>query len=473
MRFIIAVSLLASAATVPPAMAAPVETFRLHPKNPRYFEWQGKPAVLITATEHYGAVLNLDFDYVTYLNELQARGFNLTRAFSGAYREIAGSFGIKENTLAPKAGRFVCPWARSSTPGASDGGNKFDLTRWDSAYFARLKDFIAEAGKRGVIVELVFFCTMYGDELWQASPMNARNNINDIGNVGTYEVYAIKEKALQEAQEAMVQKVVIELNGAPNLYYEICNEPYERGGLTREWTHAIAGRIVATESKLPRKHLIAEGIHRDSPKIIDPHPAISIFNFHAAKPQHVQVNDIAKAFGDDETGGKGVKDFPYRSEGWEFMLAGGAVFDHLDFSFTCTHPDGTHKLTNEPGGGGPTLRRQLQVLKEFFATIDFLKMKSDTNVVRAVGSLESGEKQKPIKIQALVEPGVGYAIYFNGRGPCEATLDLPAGRYRAEWVNTLTGAVDNDEPIDHLGGRRTLRSPAFVEDIALRIKRFP
>jgi hypothetical protein len=268
---------------------APIETFRLHPQDGRYFDYQGKPTVLITATEHYGAVLNLDFDHIIYLDELQARGFNLTRAFSGAYREIPGSFGIRENTLAPKPGRFICPWARSSTPGASDGANKFDLTRWDSAYFARLRNFVAEAGKRGVIVELVLFCTIYSEELWQASPMNARNNISGLGNVGPYQVYAMKEKALHEAQEAMVEKIVKELNDAPNLYYEICNEPYERGGLTKKWTYSIIDRIVATESTLPRKHLIAEGINRDSPKLVDPHPAVSIFNFHTATPRCVQA----------------------------------------------------------------------------------------------------------------------------------------------------------------------------------------
>jgi hypothetical protein len=456
------VSLLTSAATVMQTMAAPIETFRLHPKNPRYFEWHGKPTVLVTASEHYGAVLNLDFDYITYLNELQRYGFNLTRTFSGAYREIPGSFNIKENTLAPKPGRFVCPWA-------CDDGDKFDLTKWDAAYFKRLKAFIAEAGKRGIIVELVFFCTMYSDELWQASPMNSRNNINGIGKVGPYEVYAMKEKALQEAQEAMVQKVVTELNDAPNLYYEICNEPYERGGLTKQWTHAIADRIVAAESKLPRKHLIAEGINRGS-RVVDPHPAISIFNIHAAAPEHVRMNDIPKAFGDDETGGKGIKDFPYRSEGWEFMLAGGGVFDHLDFSFTVARPNGTHRLTDEPGGCGPALRAQLKVLKDFFASIDFVKMRSDTNVVRAVRALET-EKPRPIKIQALVEPGVAYAIYFNGRGPCEATVDLPAATYRAEWINPSTGAVDRGESLEHSGGPAKLRSPSFVEDIALRIQR--
>ena len=98
-----------------------------HPENPRYFLFEGKPTFLITSGEHYGAVLNLDFDFVPYLDELHRRGFNLTRTFSGTYREVPGSFKIAGNTLAPAPGRYAAPWARSATPGAADGGNKFDL----------------------------------------------------------------------------------------------------------------------------------------------------------------------------------------------------------------------------------------------------------------------------------------------------------------------------------------------------------
>src|SRR2546423_948450 len=50
--------------------AAQPRALSLHPDNPHYFLWRGKPTVLITAGEHYGAVLNLDFDYLTYLKEL-------------------------------------------------------------------------------------------------------------------------------------------------------------------------------------------------------------------------------------------------------------------------------------------------------------------------------------------------------------------------------------------------------------------
>ncbi|RMG01875.1 MAG: hypothetical protein D6741_04580, partial [Planctomycetota bacterium] len=95
---------------------APSGVLQLHPENSRYFLWRGKPTVLITSGEHYGAVLNLDFDYRRYLATLASDGLNLTRTFSGTYREVATSFGITDNPLAPKPLRYICPWARSETP---------------------------------------------------------------------------------------------------------------------------------------------------------------------------------------------------------------------------------------------------------------------------------------------------------------------------------------------------------------------
>jgi hypothetical protein len=71
----------------------------LHPENPHYFLFRGRPTVLVGSTEHYGAVLNRDFDYVRYLDELHARGLNLTRTFSGVYCEDQRSFGIHGNPV--------------------------------------------------------------------------------------------------------------------------------------------------------------------------------------------------------------------------------------------------------------------------------------------------------------------------------------------------------------------------------------
>ena len=115
------------------SLSAPFDPIALHPENPHYFLWRGKPTILITSGEHYGAVLNRAFDYEPYLATLQSHGFNLTRTFSGAYCEPVGAFKIENNTLAPAPGNLLCPWARSDTPGYANGGNKFDLTQWDRA----------------------------------------------------------------------------------------------------------------------------------------------------------------------------------------------------------------------------------------------------------------------------------------------------------------------------------------------------
>ena len=233
------------------AGAAPIA---LHPDNPHVFLFRERPTVLITSGEHYGAVLNLDFDYVKYLDTLAADGLNLTRTFTGAYIEPQGAFNIAENTLAPKAGRFISPWARS---GQAD---KFDLTKWDPAYFSRLKDFVAQAGKRGIVVELALFCPMYEDMQWKLSPMNAANNINGIGAIGRNDVHTLdRNGGLLPVQEALVRKIVAELHDAENLCYEICNEPYF-GGVTMAWQHHIADVITDAEKDFAYKHLITQNI---------------------------------------------------------------------------------------------------------------------------------------------------------------------------------------------------------------------
>ena len=438
----------------------------LHPANPHYFQFRGKPTVLITGTEHYGAVLNLDFDYVTYLNTLKADGLNLTRTFAGAYVEHSAAFNISNNTLAPLPNRFLCPWSRSATPGYANGGNKFDLHRWDDAYFKRLKDFVAQAGKRGIVVEFVLFCPFYEEAQWNLSPMNAINNVQGIGAASRTNVYTLGRNELLPVQEALVRKCVTELKGFDNLYYEICNEPYF-GGVTLDWQAHIARLVVETEKKQKSKHLIAQNIANGSARIQNPDPNVSIFNFHyATPPEAVPANyGLNKVIGDDETGFKGTADSIYRLEAWEFILAGGAVFDHLDYSFTVGHENGSFALPlKQPGGGSPALRRQLKVLKDFIHSFDFIRLKPNNYLFK--GGIPAGATAR-----ALAEPGKAYAIYVRGGTQANLKLDLLAGTYEVAWLNPRTGSLDKKETLNHRGGSVTVASPDYEEDIALRIVR--
>ncbi len=443
----------------------------LHPENPHYFLWQGRPTILITSAEHYGAVMNLDFDYRRYLDTLAADGMNYTRVFSGAYVEPEGAFKIARNTLAPAAGRFIAPWARSTQPGYANGGNKFDLTRWDDAYFARLKDFIAYAASKNVIVELTLFCPMYEDMQWKLSPMNAANNVNGVGTVVRTDVYTLdRHGGLLAVQESLTRKLVTELNGFANLFFEICNEPYF-GGVTLAWQHRIADVIVDTERGLPVKHLIAQNIANKSARIENPHPAVSIFNFHyATPPDTVGINyGLNRVIGDDETGFRGVADEPYRTEAWDFILAGGGLYNNLDYSFAAGEEAGTFAYpASQPGGGSRALRRQLKILSDFINGFDFIRMSPDNAVIK--GGVPAG-----VTARALVERGRAIAIYLRGTGgdpigPAVLQVDLADGAWQGEWVDTKLGTVVRQARVDG-GGIRTVEAPTFTSDIALRLRR--
>ena len=301
MKFALILGLAVSLCALTAPAAAPLA---LHPRNPHYFQFRGKPTIIITSGEHYGAVLNLDFDYAKYLKTLAKDGLNGTRTWAGAYCEPPSAFNIQSNTLAPLPGRFICPWARSAEPGYPNGGNKFDLNKWDDAYFKRLRGFMAEANRRGVVVELNLFCPFYEEGMWRLSPMNAANNINGVGAVARTNVYTLDHNGgLLAVQEAMVRKLVAELKGFPNLYYEICNEPYF-GGVTLEWQHHIADVITETEKALRVRHLISQNIANDKAKVESPHSAVSILNFHyATPPDTVAMNyGLKRVIGDNETG---------------------------------------------------------------------------------------------------------------------------------------------------------------------------
>ena len=208
--------------------AAARETLRLHPANPHYFEWRGKPMILLTSAEHYGAVLNADFDYRKYLDTLAQDGLNHTRLFTGGlYVEPPGAFNIERNTLAPASGRYLTPYARSDQPGYAGGGNKFDLDRWDPAYFQRLRNFLKYAARRGIIVEVNLFCVFYEDQQWQLSPFNPRNNVNGLPAIQREDVLTLGRSGPYLAlQEQLARKFITELRDFGNLYYEIINEPY-------------------------------------------------------------------------------------------------------------------------------------------------------------------------------------------------------------------------------------------------------
>ena len=71
----------------------------------------------------------------------------------------------------------------------------------------------------------------------------------------------------------------------------------------------------------------------------------------------------------------------------------------------------------------------------------------------------------------LSNPGREYAIYFDGDGPADIAFDLPSGEYSGEWIDTKTGKSTPLETFRLDSKKEILRSPAFQNGIALRLKK--
>jgi len=275
-------------------------------------------------------------------------------------------------------------------------------------------------------------------------------------------------------QEAFVRKVLKEIDEYDNLYYEICNEPYNEVTDTAavdQWHTHMAALIKETEAGLPKKHLIA------SNESIVENQSVSIANYHYVKVRNMPDFDwlfsLNKVLSMDETQGSlhhsGISDV--RVEAWDFIFRGGGAYDNLSWEYTVDNPRGTK--------AAQVIRMQLGNLKKFMGGIDYLRMLPDKNVVI--------EKPDSCFVRVLSEKGKNYAIYLHHsrqkgtdfivgyealqkKFQDSLVLDLPAGKYRIEFSNPSTGRLMSIvKPGNSKAGSTTIITPVFTTDIAIRI----
>jgi hypothetical protein len=469
------------------AVRAHAQAIGIDPANPHYYFFHGKPIVLVTSAEHYGAVINGEFDYVKYLDVLQAYGLNYTRIYPGYLFEPMGKY-MPGNTLGVKPAKLILPWARSNQPGYLLSGNKFDLDQWNPAYFERLKDFITQSAKRGIVVEICLFNAQY-DDTWSLSPLYHENNIQAIGGDDYRDAQTLKEPALVEREAAYVRKIVQEVNGFDNVILEVCDEPsnftpIEEAG---PWVGRMLEVTHDAEANLPKKHLIGQEVQGpvDGPIDFSGNRFISVvvtqYIWHTGhwemgglqgldreyrhnKPIEQNETNYYPLYQGDKVGAS-------RVEAWEFMVGGGAGFNQLNGLFT---PD-------DPAGNTPENAKLLGALRSLKT---FLESFTFENMVPDRGFVVSGFDRET-HYRGLSQYGKQYALYIHhsegGDGhaytvtPGEyrenLVLNLPPGNYKAEWIDPGSYSTLATEDFQQTGPLHVLDTPTYAIDIALRIKR--
>src|SRR5215468_9807329 len=228
--------------------------------NPRFFVDSNGKAVYLT-----GVHLNNDLvdrsdkavlDFTSYLNFLQQYEHNFMRLW--AWEQAAWT-----NESTAKITFDPLPYQRKGPGTALDGGRKFDLTRFNQAYFDRLRSRVVEAGQYGIYVSVMLFQgfssqrkNLGGGNPWTGHPFNVSNNINGIngdpsGNDNGEEVHSLVVPAITSLQEAYVRKVVDTLNDLDNVLYEISGDA---PASSRAWTSPMINYLKNYQAAKPKQH---------------------------------------------------------------------------------------------------------------------------------------------------------------------------------------------------------------------------
>ena len=427
-------------AHAPPSAADNIDAARISPyaKNPRFWQYEGKPVLLLggSETDH---IFLLD-DLETHLDEMQAVGANYVR-----------------NTMSQREGQDLKP--HKPLP---DG--KFDLDQWNQEYWNRFEDMLKWTAEREIFVQIEVWDRFdYSTQNWETSPWNPGNNVNytyeQTGFAPKYPRhsgqdlqpffhsikgmarYGKKLDVIRRYQQAFVAKMLSYSLDHGHVLYCMDNEtstPAEWGKYWIEFIKAKAaekGVMVCTTDMFddafqadqaehtpiifsdPEHYMFADISQVNSRNYDQTHWErlqwlLEQVNTHPRPSNHTKIYGSGyKTFG---TGGPedGIERF------WRNIIGGSA-------SARFHRPDSGNGL-NDLAKGSIKAARILEGLIKFWDVTPQMGLLSDR---------ESNEAYLAAK------PGEYYALYFTNGGSVRLDLTKAPGTYKTTWISVSMGRV--------------------------------
>lgn len=460
---------------------------RIHPSNPRYFTADGESAVYLAGSHTWANLQDIGlpggppFPYTEYLDFMQAYGHNFMR-FWMFEQPARASWTAAPLVFDP------LPWNRPGPGLAADGLPKFDLTSFNAAYFARMRQRLLQAGERGIYAAVMLFqgwslhrtSAPYGDP-WPVHPFNSANNINGIAvpyPAADDDQHACLHSTLNPAvlalQEAYVRKVIDTVNDLDNVLYEIINE----GGALLWQTHMI-DFVHAVERQKAKQHPVgmtyrftpvhpnqvlfdspAEWVSPAKEPVAGAYPGSSFLEDYQNDPppadgRKVVVNDTDHLWGHGGNPQWVWKSFT-RGHNLLFMDPWWPLYIESDPAVTpWTFVGGISKDWRDYPDWEPT-RRALGDTRRYAEKMNLAAMAPHPELASSR--------------YCLANPGHEYLIYLPEAGNVTINLRHGAGRFSVEWYlpqlrRTLPGAY----PL--AGGDYAVTCAPFTGEAVLYLKR--
>ncbi len=463
------------------ASAAQVSGPLVASSNPNYFKDANGAVLLLNGSQTWntfqdwgskGTLQTLDFD--AFVNFLTGHGHNFTLLW---ITEMPKFCNFPATASAPPdliAGPL--PWLRTGPGNATDGGLKFDLTKFNPNFFERLRTRAEALNRAGIYVGVYLFTGEWLNIFRCSSdgyPYTGANNINGVddgytgGKKGTGSITMNAPNAITRFQDAYVEKMIDSLNDLPNVLWIMSEEaPAD----STWWNNHQIAHVRAYESKKQHQHPIgyaaliestdATLYNSDADWVA---PAARISPAESCGSGHprckVSVNDS------DHSYWEMWKDTPQvnRNYEWENFMHGDQVlfmdpyvaYYPRESRNMCVSP--TNAICSGPDKRYDNFRDNLGYILRYSRKLNLAKVRPSSALTSTGYCLA---QTPPV--------GAEYLIYAPSGGAFTVNLSAMAGsrRLSVEWFNPSTGAATTGHPIP-AGSASQSFNPPFSGDSVL------
>ncbi len=426
------------------AAAAADNALRIRPyqKNTRYWQYQGRPVMLLGAsrTDH---IFLLD-DLESHLDAIAAIGGNYVR-----------------NTMSQREEQHLKPYKL-----LPDG--KFDLSQWNDDYWQRFENMLRWTAEREIIVQIEIwdrfdYTDAHGWNIWQMSPWRPANNINytsvETGLADTYpdhpsedkqpffhsipgmQKYQARYDVVRRHQQRFVAKLLSYSLGYGHLLYCVNNETSTEAAWGRYWIQFIKRKAEEQGVTVCTTDMFDDAFDADKAE----HTPV-IFD----DAEHYMFADVSQ-----------VNSQIYDDAHWERLRL---LLKHIN-----KHPRPTNHVKIYGGGYSSWGSGALEDAVERFwrdllggsAAVRFHRPHRGSGLTeRTTGSIKAARLLETLmpfweltprmdllsarqsnEAYLAARPGKQYALYFTHGGSVGLDLSAAPGRFEITWISVSEGVT--------------------------------
>ena len=460
-----------TAVTVSPAQGAGIE---IYPKNPAYWQYDGKPVMLLGGTDdealfHWAGDMDL---LEAQLNRLVDCGGNYVRCTMSVRQGDNPTYPVREQ-----------PYVRL------DSG-KFDLNQWNGEFWRRFRVFLEQCEQRDIVVQIELWAThdlvhpkSDTPGVWPTHPMNPKNNVNygfhpetvfprrprDNSNSAFYQTIPAlgHDPTVLKYQQAFVDKVLSYALKFDNVLYCVDNE--QRPHHPYQWGHYWAKYVQDRAARQDETVYISE-MHRDFTTPKDKSLSrtrrmvggkfASLFDYPRIYP-FLELSETSTRFSDYDELWRNMEAIRAYVSKFPRPMTNVKVYGGGNKSTFRKRRPTIHRFCelvcagrsavrfHRPVRGGengmglnPAAQACLKAVRRFCNLVKPWRCKPNLNLLHGREENEA---------YMLADPGVAYGILMTssyGDGAVRLDTRNHSGAYRLTWINLETGRPRKAETVE-------------------------